>query len=260
MTRARTVDVLNDSTTLQSRIDTVLAAPDLDWSNDSGWQPGDPLYEHPWNHGDYTRRMFEIIYDPERGMRCDACQVSWSGPEACWVCGDPATARTLHFLAPGTVIFDETHEWSAHTSESMRSFVEQMNAASQQMAEAYRRAAERIFVSFDDSRASDHTALTWALADPEPITEESRQTWAHANARCLLLPELGDPAAPTVAELEQAVDLTPCIEFPADVEITPVAPIPMPETVTSALREGRRRPESRRYYFDRPVTETRRNR
>lgn len=55
MTRAQTMDVLNDSTTLQSRIDTVLATPDLDWANDSGWHPGDPLYDWP---GNYVRPMF----------------------------------------------------------------------------------------------------------------------------------------------------------------------------------------------------------
>lgn len=43
------MDVINDSTTMQSRIDAVLAAPIMDWDHDPeiGWQPGDPLWAHP---------------------------------------------------------------------------------------------------------------------------------------------------------------------------------------------------------------------
>lgn len=42
-----TTAILNETLSVESRIDTVLGSVDreLDWSNDSGWQPGDPLYE-----------------------------------------------------------------------------------------------------------------------------------------------------------------------------------------------------------------------
>lgn len=49
MTRAQSMDVINDSTTLQSRIDAVLAAPIMEWdhSPEIDWQPGDALWAHP---------------------------------------------------------------------------------------------------------------------------------------------------------------------------------------------------------------------
>ena len=53
MTRAQTMDVVNDSTSIQSRIDAVLgsADSDYDWSPDIKWWPGDPLYPHPRRRG-----------------------------------------------------------------------------------------------------------------------------------------------------------------------------------------------------------------
>lgn len=97
MTSAQTTAVLNATTTLQGRIDTVLATPDLDWDDDSGWQPGDPLYERPdpdaRDDDQYVRPMFQVIDDrwPAYPRRCGSCEVAWQGPEACWMCGDPKT-------------------------------------------------------------------------------------------------------------------------------------------------------------------------
>lgn len=41
--------VVNDATTMQSRIDAVLAAPIMEWdySPEIQWQPGDPIWKHP---------------------------------------------------------------------------------------------------------------------------------------------------------------------------------------------------------------------
>lgn len=48
------MEVINDSTTMQSRIDAVLAAPIMEWdfSPDIQWQPGDPLWKHPDERSD----------------------------------------------------------------------------------------------------------------------------------------------------------------------------------------------------------------
>lgn len=167
MTRAQTVDVLNDSTTLQSRIDTVLAAPDLDWANDSRWQPGDPLYDHPWDWGSdssqYVRRMVEVIEEPDRAMRCAACEVSWAGPEACWLCGDPATERA-EGVTFGNIVLDETHDWAdwnARMAEAMRPVVEQMGRMAEQFAEMQARLHFRI----------SNEGQIFRLAAPEPEPE-----------------------------------------------------------------------------------------
>lgn len=114
MTRAQTMDVINDSTTIQSRIDAVLADPTLQWdySPDIQWQPGDPLWPHPserrseeinfsspvlqqphgWAYsmserggGNHVRPMFEIIglddyfggYDDEG----DVVLETWFSPD-----------------------------------------------------------------------------------------------------------------------------------------------------------------------------------
>lgn len=86
MTRAQSMDVINGSTTLQSRIDSVLSTPLMEWdySPEIQWQPGDPLWEHPskrtdihqttdeygypysFSGGNYNRPMFQIIGRYER--------------------------------------------------------------------------------------------------------------------------------------------------------------------------------------------------
>jgi hypothetical protein len=61
MTRAQAMDVINDSTTIQSRIDAVLAAPILEWdhSPEINWQPGYPLYKY--GEGGHVRNMIELL-------------------------------------------------------------------------------------------------------------------------------------------------------------------------------------------------------
>jgi hypothetical protein len=81
-----TTEILNDSTSVQSRIDTVLATPELDWTNESAWFPGDPLYSSP---GCTPRHMFDLIEQWTAPARCEPCQVRWSGDTPCWVCGEP---------------------------------------------------------------------------------------------------------------------------------------------------------------------------
>lgn len=48
------MDVINGATTLESRIDAVLAAPIMEWdhSPEIQWQPGDPLWKHPEDRDD----------------------------------------------------------------------------------------------------------------------------------------------------------------------------------------------------------------
>lgn len=113
MTRAQAMDVVNDSTTMQSRIDAVLAAPIMEWdhSPEIKWQPGDPLYQHPhlrtdihtlvdsdgdeiwFQGGNFVRRMYDVIddYATERmagTMGCQTCLVSGDLNELeCWNCG-----------------------------------------------------------------------------------------------------------------------------------------------------------------------------
>lgn len=99
MSRAQTMDVINDTTTMQSRIDTVLASvqPEYDWSPEIEWWPGDPLYPRPnvfQNvdnlQGVWIRPMFQVLDDLSvlEGMaRCIPCDVYWRGDEPCFVCG-----------------------------------------------------------------------------------------------------------------------------------------------------------------------------
>lgn len=92
MTRAQSMDVINDSTTMQSRIDAALSAPIMEWdhSPDILWQPGDPIWAHPqereflsyepegesnwmteFQGGNYIRPMFQIIGRYERFVDMD---------------------------------------------------------------------------------------------------------------------------------------------------------------------------------------------
>lgn len=265
MTRAQSVDVVNDSTTMQSRIDTVLATPDLDWANDSGWHPGDPLYAWP---GNYVRPLFEVLDEAEPYVRCEPCGVSWgrAGGDACWNCGTECPLPPGVLLGPFAA-FDEAHEWSR---ASLRPFIEAMADFSRQMAQAsisMEQFRQRYTVGFDGRGRSEYAALVFSLADPEPELEP--ETWIRSNSRCYLLPHIENVNAPTVSEIAEGEPLAewerellglpdPVIRIPAGAEITPVAPVPLPESIDTALLGGRRRPEIRRHYFNRPVTETRR--
>lgn len=264
MTRAQTTEVLNDTTSVQSRIDTVLSTPVLDWANDSGWHPGDPLYDYPnpTRGEQYTRRMLEVIDTDDYWMRCEPCQVSWGSGDTCWNCGVdyPRPSYGQGFmLAPGSVTFDETYTWR---QANLQPFIEQMQVFTRGMAAAADFAAVELRMLNLLNQAQGRT-----------FTESPREPERHPMSRCVLVPHVEDVNAPTVAEIEaamplidmglwtQAVVSEPVIRIPAGAEITPVTEVPLPEPISVT---GRRRrplqPQSRRFYFDRPVTEQRRPR
>jgi len=70
VTRAQSMEVVNDSTTMQSRIDAVLAAPIMEWdhSPEIQWQPGDPLWQHPEERTreviDFNSPVLEMPHGP----------------------------------------------------------------------------------------------------------------------------------------------------------------------------------------------------
>lgn len=105
----QTREVLDSTTDTLARLDQAVgvweAAPTLT----DDWQPGDPIYEDPRTltgdrcpccSPDYVgvqaaRPMIQLLDETVKShpLRCRACQVWWAGPEACWMCGDPDTAR-----------------------------------------------------------------------------------------------------------------------------------------------------------------------
>lgn len=63
------MEVVNDSTTMQSRIDAVLAAPIMEWdhSPEIQWQPGDPLWKHPEERADETQDWSSPVLEMPHG-------------------------------------------------------------------------------------------------------------------------------------------------------------------------------------------------
>lgn len=179
--------------------------------------------------------------------------MSWgrSAGDTCWNCGVERPRPSCGNWV-GTVTFDESHEWSR---ASLQPLIAAVDGFSQQMAQ--------LTASVDEFQQRYIAGVDFA-----PV-EQRAVTWLDGNTAWRILPSVADVNAQTVAEIEQGEPLAawerellesirPGIRIPAGAEITPVAPVPLPETIDTALLEGRRRPESQRYYFNRPVTETRR--
>lgn len=64
------------------------------------WEPGDPLYTHPWGqsdpHGTTVRYLIELSIDEPLAVWedlladhwvCTDCEVAWRRSKECWVCG-----------------------------------------------------------------------------------------------------------------------------------------------------------------------------
>ena len=66
------------------------------------WQPGEPLWEHPWRDDGAThtvRFLFDVFDDCDFDlelymMRCDACGVLWHAYEGGWTPGKPPDRPT----------------------------------------------------------------------------------------------------------------------------------------------------------------------
>lgn len=247
MTRAQTMDVVNDSTTVQSRIDTVLAGgDDYDWSPDIEWYPGDPLYDAPTGASQFFPDTHEVPWFP-RTMRCLTCETWWADAEACWLCGDPDTARAARGWGAmaDTVVIDEA--WT-HPPAELGPLIAQMNEFFRQMTAAMHAASYHYTID----RAG--SLIDWA--DPEPATSASREGYSE-RIRTLLLPAVAGVEAPTLAELASptTVDVTSHIRFPTGAEITPVREVPLPDLRPSLTGRSR---QSEHFRFNRPVTERRR--
>lgn len=87
MTRAQSMEVINDSTTLQSRIDAVLAAPIMEWdhSPDIGWQPGDPLWPHPKDRMDEVQDWSSPVLEMPHGWLYSRAQSGDAGNCPRWM-------------------------------------------------------------------------------------------------------------------------------------------------------------------------------
>lgn len=127
---ATTTEILNDTTSIQSRIDTVLTAEDhqLGWAADVDWMPGDPVHPREWQ-SHCIRPMFEELEQWAAEARCEPCQVRWRGPDPCWVCGE---------LRPHPTMERAPRDWGTATvtvAVDIRPFV----AAMQEMVRAINR-------------------------------------------------------------------------------------------------------------------------
>jgi hypothetical protein len=104
MTRSQTIEVLNETISMQDRINRVVFIQEttLDYST-PGWKPGEPLYPDPREHltqdSMYVRPVFELrdqVMTYCRGddfgdllhlLWCQKCDVGWDEYDECWLCG-----------------------------------------------------------------------------------------------------------------------------------------------------------------------------
>lgn len=84
MSRNRTVEVLNDTDSILSRINNNIVQQDiaLDPDPEIDWVPGDALHDQEYDV-DFTGRDTR-----DKKARCKPCGVSWVGLEPCWMCGE----------------------------------------------------------------------------------------------------------------------------------------------------------------------------
>jgi hypothetical protein len=249
-----TTEVLNDSTSVQSRIDTVLTAEanQLDWADDCGWFPGDPLYSRPRGYicGEQTvRSMVQLLHpDLEHFIldqfrwepRCWTCDVSWSGADACWMCGDPTTAWPEQLLSESESV---ARLWEQVSQQLARVFDSRALESLRDVSEQLEQVPQRYVLGFDPA-GPDGTVTVGTMM---------------RGGQMRILPAIADVTAPTVDELAAAssvdelllwpqVEPEPAIRVPNDIELSPS---PAPPDVTLSLASARpdlfRSPAAERY-------------
>lgn len=182
-----TTTVAADTARELARIDHALAVQDAVPTGDADWLPGDPIHDAPRGclfDEQTIRPMLDLFDDDELALwapRCEPCNVSWTGPDPCWVCG---TERVDTDSLIG-LIFDRPFN-PFPVADMARTFEETGRAAARALQE-FAAQLDRVNEQINQARP------------PEPV-------W-HANARCILLPSIENVAAPTVAELTAGHDL-----------------------------------------------------
>lgn len=176
------------------------------------WNPGDPLYDHPYlrgeGEGNCVRPMFQLVEDYPPYARCKPCDVVWSGPEPCWVCGEDRPMATL--LAPGP--------WSAASgtwarlNESLREMSEvmarQLDARLAELVRTIQMPEQPLRVSVADlNRAAD------ALRRPQQRPLREAVPASPPRGVVMFIPTVEDITAPTMAELALAngIDISQAI-------------------------------------------------
>lgn len=187
MTRSQSIDVLNDAYDFQQSLDAVLRRHDdtPDYSVETAWVPGDPLYERPSYHegGQYVRHMFDL-YDDHLGlegidhdsdnMRCWDCEVYWEGAEPCFVCGledpDHWSARERKFN------YDFQHDAQIYIySSADADFTRSLYRVSQE------RRDDAVVVRFEVNTEPFHDVVAWMRAEMRRmLDEELHRVWDQA--------------------------------------------------------------------------------
>lgn len=115
--KKQSVDVLNDAYEFELKLNWQLFKAEqervLYGPSNVGWKPGIPIWTRPRGEGfgeQHTRRMFDLIpinrfhSTPFQiymiDERCVDCEVSWMGPDPCWICGKEAYSLLDHVLPP----------------------------------------------------------------------------------------------------------------------------------------------------------------
>lgn len=178
-----------------ARIGHALAVQDAVPTSDSDWLPGDPLYDRPRGgaFGEQTvRQMFDVFHDFAMiYARCEPCQVSWAGPDPCWMCG--AEQRRSGRIAE-MVRVDFRVDVSAAVQQ-----LERARAAMRSFDEVMRTTTEA-FAAATNERTQE--LLDQLRPEPDPALMERI---AFGRARFSVLPAVADPAAPTLDELAAGV-------------------------------------------------------
>lgn len=221
---------------------TAIDAAVADWdASPHSWVPGDPLHPHPHlrepGDGNCVRPMVEVHGDPSWiRARCVPCDVTWAGPAPCWVCGqDRPTAAVMPPV---------TMRVTVEVGQAMRA------------ARDLEQSMARLTAQFRESADRSVTALAalerWASAHrsiPEPAPPRP------VMSRCLLLPVVANPGAPTRAELEAATDIGDLVlgfdlarpDVPPLVGVVRRPPVPhAPARLSIDGRAYRRRTRARR--------------
>lgn len=93
MTRSQTVDLLNETDNLESRMRWLLFQQEIAhiWNGPDQvagvpvWRPGEPIY-HP-QETNVLDLDFDGYIEGSFAVRCTSCEVSWRGDDPCWSCG-----------------------------------------------------------------------------------------------------------------------------------------------------------------------------
>lgn len=186
-----------------------------DWeAQPEAWNPGDPIYDHPWKREErgeddvqHVRPMIQLVDERTATARCEPCQVTWVGISACFNCGEERPP------SPGPM--PHAYELMVRMSVDTRPFQQAMATVAERWSRLVdERMAAALERAIDMSELFSRITVAPPRPDPRVTTEVVQGALAaarRAHPRLLAFPhdfhyrcDFGPPAPTSRSPLDPA--------------------------------------------------------